>query len=124
MKSELVMSKEETKDYMEKAVMAKKTGIASKLLPESKYKSRIRAMQGKKNQTENATSTKSHFSPSSDKNENNELSSATLVDFKIDCLDKNEDKREILKWEGEENQETMQVLQDLQDLICEDLDHL
>ena len=120
------MSKEETKDYMEKAVMAKKTGIAFKLLPESKYKSRIRAMQGKNNQTENATitSTKYHSSPSSDKNENNELPSATFVDFKIDLLDNNEDKREILKWEGEENQETMQVLQDLQDLICEDLDHL
>ena len=131
MKSELVMLKEETKDYMEKAAMANKNGIASKLLPETKYKSRIRAIQEKNNQTENATitSTKSSHTSSNKKfppqNRNNELSSTTIVDFQLGLLDDNaEDKKEILKWEAEDYQESMQVLQDLADLIDKELDHL
>ena len=130
MKSELVMLKEETKDYKEKAAMANKNGIASKLLPETKYKSRIRAIQEKNNQTENATitSTKSSHTSSNKKfppqNQNNELSSTTIVDFQLGLLDDNADKKEILKWEPEDDQESMQVLQDLADLIDEELDHL
>ena len=52
------------------------------------------------------------------------MSSTTIVDFQLGLLDDNADKKEILKWEAEDDQESMQVLQDLADLIDEELDHL
>ena len=42
MQPELVMSKDEARDYMDKAARVKKTGIAAKFLPDTKYQQRIR----------------------------------------------------------------------------------
>ena len=111
MKTELVMSKEETKDYMDKAKMAKKTGIASKLLPETKYKSRIRAIQREKNnQTENQRILDDLTDLTSQQSTKPEIP----LEFPICSTTFNKEL-------SIDNQETEETLQILQDLICEDM---
>ena len=111
MKTELVMSKEETKDYMDKAKMAKKTGIASKLLPETKYKSRIRAIQREKNnQTENQRILDDLTDLASQQSTKPEIP----LEFPISSTSFNKEL-------SIDNQETEETLQILQDLICEDM---
>ena len=47
MKAELVMSNEDAKDYKKRVDLCKKTGIASKLLPETTYRQRIKTLKEK-----------------------------------------------------------------------------
>ena len=68
MKAELVMSNEDAEDYKKRVDLCKKSGIASKLLPETTYRQRIKILKEK---TEiNFQSTKSGESSNQNKDHN------------------------------------------------------
>ena len=117
MKTELVMSKEETKDYMDKAKMAKKTGIASKLLPETKYKSRIRAIQREKN---NQTENQRILDDLTDLTQSQQ-STKPEIPHEFPICNQDRCSTSFNKELSIDNQETEETLQILQDLICEDM---
>ena len=117
MKTELVMSKEETKDYMDKAKMAKKTGIASKLLPETKYKSRIRAIQQEKN---NQTENQRILDDLTDLTQSQQ-STKPEIPHEFPICNQDQCSTSFNKELSIDNQETEETLQILQDLICEDM---